>query len=1082
MFVRVLTGADVKMEFKVLGPLELRVAGRENISVSPQLWTVLVNLLLVPGMAIQPETLIRHLWGDNPPRKAKTTIRSYISRLDRLLSQAQEGHQAPTEATRMTAHGEHATRVTRVAGGYALMIDPDTVDLHRFRSLKRKSDALADSGEAWNAADLLQEAEALWRGKALAGLSGDWIAGIRNTIEEEHRSATNRRIELGLALGRHAALLAELATLVEQHPLDEELTAHQMHALFRTGRQADALRAYREMHARLASLGLEPTPELARLHLRILQHDPELAITPAYRRNGREPQPDTLPADVGDFLGRDAELRALTEEASSGDRPVIWVIEGMGGIGKTALAVHAARRMAQRYPDAHLYLDFRTHDEHREPLSPADAIGEMLAMLGIPAIRMPRTPQARADLWSTELAGRRAVLIFDDVTGPEQIGPLIPSATDSLIIVTSREHHPIWGGARTLTLPALSEDDAAELFTQIAGRAVDRELEHVAKACQLCAYLPLAIRLAASRLRSGEVSNLSSLADELDELGRSAADRGLASEVGERVRASFELSYRRLTAGHQRFFRYLGISPCLDMTVHSGARLANVTLAESAAALTALASHHLLEETSEGRFGLHDLLRAFAAHHFRDEESASEIRHAVGRLADYYLRTINQANDVRRAGDHEKPAEDRAEPNAMPFEDTPRAAAAWLESESANILRVAEQCARHEYKQRCAEIAHRLGEFLETSGHWDDALTAHLMALQACRDTGDPAGTARAAFDLSEIYMRTGHTKAALQHANEAAVAFGMLRDNLHRAAALDRIGTIHCLTARFRGALAYHQEALEIYREAGDKRGTARALINAGAALWYLGRLQEEMSYLHQAMDIFRENNDLRSQAALLNNIGTVQHHQGYHRDAMRSYQASREISFMIGERQNLTLSNHNIAEVESYKGNYDVAIIALREVLATYRSLGDPQHQAYALADIGAVYQNTQRFDEALALYEKSAAMAELADDRYAFAEALCGMAEAHLNSGRMDTALETYEQAARLAGEIETLYLKAKAYNGMAEIVLHTRGTEAARIYWREAYDIFSQIGVPEAATVGFRLQTLDTLSPQAGSGFR
>jgi tetratricopeptide (TPR) repeat protein len=738
--------------------------------------------------------------------------------------------------------------------------------------------------------------------------------------------------------------------------------------------------------------------------------------------------------------------------------------------------------MAQRYPDAQLYLDFRTHDQRREPLASVDALGELLTMLDVPAVRMPSTLQARSDLWSTELAGRRAVLVFDDVAGPEQVMPLLPDATDSLIIVTSRDHHPDWDGTRTLTLPVLSEDDATELFAQIAGWVVDREHELVAKACQLCAHLPLAIRLAASRLRSGAVSSLSILIDDLDELGGPAAGRGPVSELSERVRASFELSYRRLTAEQQRFFRCLGISPCLDITVHSGARLADVSLTESRAALTALAGHHLLEETSQGRFVFHDLLRAFAAHHFKEKDPPNKIRHGVGRLANYYLRAINHASEVRRAGKRGALGEDDAELRGMPFENTPGAAAAWLEAEAANALRVAEQCAKHEYKQLCADLAHSLGEFLETSGHWDDALTAHLTALQACRDIGDPVGTAIAAFDLSEIYMRTGRTKAALQHATEAAASFGMLHDNLHRAAALDRIGIIHCLTARFRDALAYHQEALDIYREVGDKRGIAKALINGGAALWYLGRLQEEMSYLHQAMDIFQESNDLRSQAALLNNIGTVQQHQGYHRDAMQSYQASRDISIRIGERQNLTLSNHNIARVESYKGNYDVAITALREVLATYRSLGDPQHQAYALADIGAVYQCTQRFDEALALYEKSAAMAELANDRYAFAEALCGMAEAHFGSGHIDIALETYEQAARLAGEIETLYLKAKAYNGIAEIVLHTRGSDAARIYWREAHDIFSQIGVPEAATVGIRLQTLDTLSPRKGKGSR
>jgi DNA-binding SARP family transcriptional activator/tetratricopeptide (TPR) repeat protein len=1040
----------VKIEFNVLGPPELKAAGRDAVKVYPQLWCVLVSLLLKPNIAVPAEALIDHLWDDNPTPKARTTIRSYIWRIDRLLSKAQGD-----------AVEEEPARVSRRARGYALEIDPHAVDLHRFRSLKSRADSFAESGEIRHAAELLREAEMIWRGQALAGLPGEWIGQQREIIEEERRVTTFRRIDLELALGRHAALLPELAALVNEHPLNEELAAFRMMALFRAGRQADALLVYRETRATLKNLGIEPSPDLAALQQRILRHDPELAITPAYRRAGREPQPDTLPADIGDFTGRMEETRLLTEQAG---RPGLWIIAGTGGVGKTILSVHAAHQMTKRYPDARLFLNFRAHDQQREPLDPADALRELLTMLDVPAIRMPATLRGRAELWRAELAGRRAVLIFDDVTGPEQIKLLLPETGDVLIIVTTRQRHKGWVTARTLGLRELPEHDAAALFMQIAGRAAVRDPEQVTKVTRLCGFLPLAIRLAASRVRSGAVANLPDLADEL---GQPSVAPGPGSEVSPEVQASFELSYRRLTEGERCIFRYLVMSPCLDVTPHSAASMADVTITESRAALSALAGHNLLEEISPGRFGFNDLLRRFAAARSADEDQAKEVRHSVKRLADYYQRAVTQAGLVRSTRPQGVPAAN----GSMPFAETPAAAETWLESEWLNALRVAGQCARQEFKRRCADLVHALGPFLEANGHWDDALTAHLMAIQACRDLDDLAGAARSSLDLSLIYLHTARNEAALRHADDAVTAFKAIGDRSGRAEALNRIGIIRRNTARFRDALAYHQEALDIHREAGDARGVARTLVSAGTALWYLGRLQEEMQYLDKALDIYREINDLNGQAATLNNMGTVQQIKGYHRDAMNSYQASRDIFREIGGQRNLALADQNLARVQKYKGNYEEAIVIFRRVLATYRTLGDPQHQAYALIDIASAYRSDGRFGEALGHYENAASMAEQAGDRYAHTEAICGIAEAHLGSGRVAVALENYERAARVAGEIESLYLKGKALDGMAEITLRTRGKAAARIYWREAYDIFAQIDVPEAATVKLRLHALD-----------
>ena len=597
-----------------------------------------------------------------------------------------------------------------------------------------------------------------------------------------------------------------------------------------------------------------------------------------------------------------------------------------------------------------------------------------------------------------------------------------------------------------LTLPVLSEGDAVTLFARTAGR----EPEQAAEVARLCGGLPLAIRLTASHLRSGAVTTVAQLLDLLDERGQGS---GRADDLIHRIRAIFDLSYRQLTHEERRFFRYLGISPLGSVTTSSAAVVRGCSEAEAEAALGTLSSHHLLEEVSPGRHSFHDLIRDFAAARFASEDLDTEARFAGSRLADYYMIAVRRALDAPH--DHD--------------------AREWLQAEWGNVRRVAQYCDRHEMKRQCADLVHVLSEFLEADGHWDEALTAQVMALQACRDLDDLPRIARAAFKLSLTSLRIGRTEEALRQATEAATMFGTLGDKRGQAAALDRLGIIHRNTARFREALAYHREAIDIYREVDDRKGLAKTLTHAGAALGELGRIDEEMRDLSEALAIYREIRDLRGEAITLNTIGTAQYRQGYHRDAERSYGASLDIFRKIGERQSVALIDQNLAQLQQYKGNYPAAITLYREVLATYRDIGDIRHQAYALMDLGSAYNDMDRFDDALTHYEKAVSLGETVGDHYASARALCGIAEAHFGAGRLSAALDGYERAVRLSGEIESLYLKAKALSGMGEIALQTRGRDAARIILREAHDIFAQLGVPEAATIEIRLQALDERDP-------
>src|SRR5690349_23739190 len=446
------------MEFRVLGPIELWSADRQHDLGPARERCVLAILLLTPGTIVPADTLIDRLWDARPPAKARESLSAYIARLRGSLRQA------------VGAGVQLAGR----ARGYLLDVDPEAVDLHQFRRLRRQADVLAADGDHDQAAALLREADRLWRGQALAGIAGGWVTRMRDSLEEERRAAILERVECELALGRHAGLVGELHHLLVAYPLDETFLAHQMTALYRSGRPGDALGLYRETRARLVEeQGTEPGSALAELHQRILRRDPELAGKPAARvlppdnLPARVLPPDTLPPETAELVGRDTELSQLTGE--QGDAPRVSVIVGRPGVGKTALAVHAARLLAGQYPDGVLYPNFHSHDPGSPSLDTAEALRRLLQMLPLPATQIPEPAMERAALWRAQLSRRRAVVILDDTASLDQIGPLLPAGGRSLILVTSRYRIPDLTDARALTLDVLSVDDAVALFRRIAG-------------------------------------------------------------------------------------------------------------------------------------------------------------------------------------------------------------------------------------------------------------------------------------------------------------------------------------------------------------------------------------------------------------------------------------------------------------------------------------------------------------------------------------------------------------------------------------------------------------------------------------
>ncbi len=1042
------------MEFRALGPIELWSAGQQRDLGSARARCVLAILLLTPRTIVPVEALIDRLWDTRPPPKARESLSVYIARL---------------RASLRHALGDRVQLVAR-ARGYVLDVDPEAVDLHQFRRLRRQANALTASGDYDHAASLLHEADGLWRGQALAGIPGDWVARMRDSLEEERRAAIMERVECELELGRHADLVGELRHLLAQYPLDETFIAHQMTALYWTGRPGDALSLYRETRSRLIDEhGTEPGPMLSELHQLILRRDPQLAVKFAGQRLGRVSRPDTLPPETMEFVGRTEELKLLTGE--HGDTPGISVIEGMPGVGKTALAVHAARTVSGQYPDGVFYLSLRTHNSGSPSLDPAEALHRLLRMLTVSATQIPDAIGERAALWRAQLSRRRAVVILDDAARHDQIRPLLPVAGRCLILITTRRRLPDLQGARTLTLDVLSADDAITLFRRIAGQGRAQDEDKVATAVGLCGRLPLAIQLTAGRLAQDYPPRLDDL---IEQLSLSPAQLGGTGAASPEVMSAFDLSYRALEPDHQRIFRRLGVSPCASFSLQAVAALGGCTLAEAEKAVATLFDHHLLAQAPAGQFRFHDLIRGYAAVRAARDDPEPEQRQAVARLLDYYLDTADKADRVLHPFRRRMPIPVTHLPAASPALGTQEDAAGWLESEWRNILQAAQHAGRHEWKRKCADLIHVLADFVEIRAYWHEAIAAHTLALQACRDLADPARIAQASLELSAVSQQTGRHEETLPLAEDAAAIYRSLADRRGEAEALDQIGMAHQRAARSREALAYFHEARILYHGAADQHGVANTLSHSGIACWHLGRYPDAMGHLREALSLYRDVGDRRGEAKTLNNLGRMQLYCGYHRDALEGYQKSLEIFSEIGGAQNQAILYHNIGGVYHYKGSYEEALAACRRALGIYRDIGDLPDEADVLNDIGAIYQSAECYDEALIHHQKARLIAEEVGNLSQQVIALRRIADVRRGSGQHGEAFDHYNTALRLAREIGDPYEEAKILEGIAESTLNTQRPHAARIVFRQALDIFERLGVPEAESARIRIETMNPAS--------
>ena len=698
------------------------------------------------------------------------------------------------------------------ARGYMLEVDPETVDVHQFRRLRRQADALAASGDHDHAAALLREADGLWRGQALAGIRGDWVARMRDALEEERRAAILERVGCELELGRHADLVGELRQLLAQYPLDETLVGHQMTALYRSGRPADALSLYRETRSRLVD---EQGAEPGRGAVRAASAHPE--PRPRAGRAALRPAPGPGGAAATPCRPRRRSSWAATRNSAllTGERgasPAIAIIEGMPGVGKTALAIRAARLVADSTRTGRSTSTFIPMIPRSPSLDPAEALYRLLQMLSVPAAQIPDTIGERTALWRAQLSRRRAVVILDDAAGHDQLRPLLPATGRCLILITTRRRLPDLGGARSLTLDVLPVDEAVALFRRIAGETEPGDDGQIAAAVQ---------RAAGCRSRSSSPPAGSAQAHRLTAVlclspGRGAGrsrpgGSGGAGAAGPEVTAAFDLSYGALEPDHQQFFRRLGVSPCATFGLPAVAALGGCTHAEAEKALVTLLDYHLLTRAPGGPFRFHDLIRGYAAARAARDDPAAEQRQAVGRLLDYYLHAADQADRVLRPFRRRRPGAGQPAASREPGSHR-EDAASWLESEWRNILQAARYAGRHEWKaevRRPDRPAGRLHGDQRVLGRGDRRPRPGPAGQPR---PGRPGRIARAALALSAVRQQTGQHEAAIPLAEEAAAIYRSLADRSGEAEALDQLGLAYQRMARSRESLAYFEEARMLY------------------------------------------------------------------------------------------------------------------------------------------------------------------------------------------------------------------------------------------------------------------------------
>jgi DNA-binding SARP family transcriptional activator len=919
------------LRFAVLGPVRAWRGDEPIPTGTPQQKALLAALLLRGGRTATAGELVDAVWGETPPNTALAALRSYAFRLRKALG---------------------STALITDSGGYALHVDSDSLD----HSVVERMAAEADKARATDpehARELLAGALALWHGEPLAGLPGPYAETQRTRLAEWHLSMLETRLELDLELGAHAEAVSELTALSAEQPLRERLRALLMLALYRSGRQAEALGVYADTRRLLAEdLGIDPSAELTELHQRILEADPALAAPASGPSAPAEVvRPAQLPATVADFTGREAFVRELGRylaEASQGSGVMaVSAVAGIGGVGKTTLAVHVAHAVREDFPDGQLYVDLQGTEPR--PAEPEVVLGAFLRALGVPNPAIPETLAERAALYRSTLDGRRVLALLDNAYDAAQIRQLLPGTPGCAALVTSRVRMVDLAGAHLVDLDVMSPEEALQLFTRIVGgERVRSERQAALDVVAACGFLPLAIRIAAARLAARRTWTVSVLARKLAD-NRRRLDELRAGDLA--VKATFALGYGHLSPAQARAFRLLSLPDGPDISLDAAAAVLDLDPYAAEELLEALVDISLIESAAPARYRFHDLLRLYARECAERDESEQARCDALSRLLDFYLSSAAGAYGLENPGDR---VLDHLAPTArsgLAFSARDDALE-WLFSEAQGLLAAVEQAADggcQDRMRRAVDLLWTAQDLMESgiyARQYEQAARALVATAHTCVE---PLVEGRARVLVAQLLRMLGRFAAADEEARRAMVVGTTADDPVTCAYAPNLRGIIAHKDRRWEECREYHTAALDAFRADGNKHGEASALSNLSRAQLSMGDSDAAVATSQQVLEInrelgagFRLGNALYAMSIALTATGRLDEAQGRLTEALQIFRDARQQLW-----EGMTL--FRLAEVYLAAGRWRQSASHVEQALVILREGGGEWRTANALTVLG-------------------------------------------------------------------------------------------------------------------------------------
>ncbi|MGW1843435.1 BTAD domain-containing putative transcriptional regulator [Streptomyces sp. NPDC001966] len=941
------SAGGIDLRFSVLGPVRAWRDGEALSSGSPQQRALLAALLLRGGRTATASELIDAIWGDEPPSQALATIRTYASRLRKVL--------------------DPQTLVSD-AGGYAIRTGTEALDVTVAQELAADADKARASGDRGQARALLGKALGLWDGEALASVPGPYAENQRTRLEEWRLQLTETRLDLDLEVGCHAEAVSELTALTAAHPLRERLRELLMVALYRSGRQAEALAVYADTRRLLADeLGVDPRPALAQLQQRILQADEELARPADEPAPAPAPvRPAQLPATVPDFTGRASFVRELGDRLATAEGSVMAVsaLAGIGGVGKTTLAVHVAHQARQHFPDGQLYVDLQ--GAGARAAEPETVLGAFLRALGTADSAIPDSLDERAALYRSTLDGRRILVLLDNAHDAAQIRPLLPGTAGCAALVTSRVRMVDLAGAHLVDLDVMSPEEALQLFTRIVGEErINSEREAALDVVAACGFLPLAIRIAASRLAARRTWTVSVLAAKLaDE--RRRLDELQAGDLA--VKATFELGYGQLEPAQARAFRLLGLADGPDISLAAAAAVLNLDAHVAEDLLEALVDTSLLESAAPGRYRFHDLVRLYARSCAeRGEEPLEDRESALSRLLDFYLATAAGVYALERPGDRTVSHLEPTGYKGLSFTKHEHALD-WLYSEANPLLACAQQSAAAGTIRRSVDLLLASKDLAESGANSRQFESVATAVRDAAASAGDPRSEARARTTLAQVHSTAGRFDQADDEARRAMELAPSTDDVWTYCNALNELGIIAAYRNRLDEAEDLLQQTIAAFRADANQPGEASALCN-------LSRVHLAIGHTTSAVELASEG------VALYNRMGlTLRLANGRYALGLALARAGRQdeaqdrlseaLSVFRDSRQRLWegMTLFRLAEVHLDAGQCAQAAGLAEQALTVLLHVGGEWRRANVLTVLGRALQGIGQADRAKVCWQEA------------------------------------------------------------------------------------------------------------------